>query len=72
MCNGFSLKENIIGEGVIFSHPQLNGNWIERNSEDGEEIKAVHKRSQENRLLLINSDTAQTPELTFAEANENK
>lgn len=36
-----------------------------------EEIKPVYKRYLENHLLLVHSDTTQTPE-ALAEANENK
>lgn len=36
------------------------------------EIKPVYKRCLGNRLLLVHFDTAQRPELIFAEANENK
>lgn len=35
------------------------------------EIKPVYKRHLENHLLLVHSDTTQTPE-ELAEANENK
>lgn len=45
---------------------------IERNSEDVEEIKLVCKRWLENHSLLDHPDIAQTPELTFAGANDNK